>query len=353
MKKIQVFIVDDSAAVRGILSRELSATREIEVIGTSGDPYAVLKNRAFDVLLLDIEMSQTDGLAFLEYLMKFAPVPVIVMSSLVTPDSYAAVRALELGAVDAAHKPGGPLSVEDNIVELCRKIREAAAVQVWKLCSILNRLNKSVMNIRAVRNIHPSVSAADRALVVVGTSTGGVPVLESLLTRFTYGFPPVLVVICMPEHFTASFAKRLDQLCEFTVKEAQNGTVILPRTIYIAPGGFGMEVDTTGTDRIIRITGRQKVSRRRRPVDILFRSAAKTQGKNCTAILLTGSGCDGALGMKAVRNAGGWTIAQNEESSIVYDMPGKAVALGAACEVIPLNEIAEHIGIRNRQDVNF
>ncbi|MCK9170886.1 MAG: response regulator [Treponema sp.] len=350
MKKIQVFIVDDSAAVRRILSRELSVSGGIEVVGTSGDPYAVLKNSVFDVLLLDIEISRTNGLAFLEYLMKIAPVPVIIMSSFVTPDSYAAVRALELGAVDAAHKPGGPLSVEDIITELRRKIHDAAVVQVRKLCAVQERLNKSVMT---VRNMHPAVSCADHALVVVGTSTGGVPVLESLLTRFTYGFPPVLVVICMPEHFTASLAKRLDQLCEFSVKEARNGAVILPRTIYIAQGGSRSVVAAEGAVRIIRITGRQKFSKKCRPVDILFRSAAEVQGKNCTAVLLTGSGCDGAQGMKAVRDAGGWTIAQNEESSIVYDMPGKAVALGAVCEVIPPDEIAEHISIRNRQNVNF
>jgi two-component system, chemotaxis family, protein-glutamate methylesterase/glutaminase len=346
MKKIRVLIIDDSAIVRDILSRELSECPEIEVAGTAGDPY-IARNKIeagdIDVITLDIEMPRMDGLTFLRYLMKYRPMPVIIVSSVVSPDNQAAIEALELGAVDIVHKPGGPFSVEDVVGDLCGKIREAAALPLPRLLAASGRLAASGSRPAGIRRTALSQIATTDRLAVIGTSTGGTIALEELFTHFTAGFPPALAVIHMPERFTASFAQRLDRLCEFHVKEAGNGETVMPGTIYIAPGGYHMLVAASGADRIIRIKGGPKVCGQRPAVDVLFNSAAGTVGKNCIAALLTGMGHDGAAGLKAVRDAGGYTIAQDEASCIVFGMPKEAVALGAACEVTPLCNIAGSI----------
>jgi two-component system, chemotaxis family, protein-glutamate methylesterase/glutaminase len=349
MKKIRVLVVDDSPAVCDILSRKLSSYPGITAEGLSGYPYTVrqrIRPGDFDVIVLDMDMPGTDGLRVLAYIMKYNPVPVIVMSSLVTPDNQTVVQALELGAVDAVHKPGGPFSVEESVGELCRKIREAAGVSVWRLSTASRRLYRFEGDTGTVPCMLQQNTVSDR-LVVVGASTGGVMALEKLFGRFTTGFPPVLAVIRMPVYFTAPLAKRLDKMCEPRVKEAQNGEKIVSGTIYIAPGGSRMKVTASDGVRILSITCGTGLSGKRHPVDALFASAAETDGKKCTAVLLTGTGCDGARGMKAVRDSGGYTIAQDEESCIVYDMPAKAVALGAVCEVAPLDKIADAIAIRN------
>jgi two-component system, chemotaxis family, protein-glutamate methylesterase/glutaminase len=345
MKKTRVLIVDDSAIVRDILSRELETCPEIEVAGTAGDPY-IARNKIeagdIDVITLDIEMPRMDGLTFLRYLMKYKPIPVIIVSSLVTPNNQAAIEALELGAVDIVHKPGGPFSVEDVVGDLCVKIREAAALPLSRLIAASLRLNESGLNQQRTRHALSQISTTNK-LAVIGTSTGGTIALEELFSSFTPGFPPVLAVIHMPERFTASFAQRLDKLCELHVKEAENGEVVMPGTIYIAPGGYHMLVTTSGADRIIRIKNGPKVCGQCPAVDVLFNSAAEAVGKNCIAALLTGMGHDGAAGMKAIRSAGGYTIAQDEASCIVFGMPKEAIALGAACEVTPLADIAGSI----------
>ena len=344
MKKIQVLVIDDSVIVRDILARQLSASPEIEVTGTAGDPFIArnkLENGSFDVVTLDIEMPRMDGLTFLKYLMKYKPLPVIVVSSIVSNGNQAALEALELGAVDVVRKPGGPFSVEEVIEELSAKIIEAYTIPRSRLQTVSARLKnrdgsgfqKTLSRIRTTNR-----------LAVVGASTGGTIALEELFSHFTSDFPSALVVIHMPEHFTASFARRLDGLCQLHVKEAENGELVMPGTIYIAPGGSHMLVGTSGAERIIRIKNGPKLFGQRPAVDVLFKSAAENIGRNCIAALLTGMGRDGAAGMKSIRDAGGYTIAQNEETSIVFGMPKEAIALGGACEVTPLDKIAESIG---------
>jgi two-component system chemotaxis response regulator CheB len=225
MKKIRVLIVDDSAIVRDILSRELSCCPEIEVAGTAGDPFIArnkIENDNIDVITLDIEMPRMDGLTFLRYLMKYKPMPVIIVSSLVSTNNPAAIQALELGAVDIVHKPGGPFTVGDIIEDLCYKIREAASCPVSRLFSASARLSEESKNSSPVQHTLSHISTTNR-LAVIGASTGGTIALEELFTRFTPDFPPALAVIHMPERFTASFAERLDSLCVPHVKEAENG----------------------------------------------------------------------------------------------------------------------------------
>jgi two-component system, chemotaxis family, protein-glutamate methylesterase/glutaminase len=345
MKKIRVLIVDDSAIVRDILSRELSVCPGIEVAGTAGDPYIArskLESDAIDVITLDIEMPRMDGLTFLRYLMKYKPMPVIIVSSLVSSSNPAAIQALELGAVDIVHKPGGPFSIGDIVTDLSLKIRQAAAMPVSRLIAASARLQTQE---HIAVSGHPALShiSTTNLLAVIGTSTGGTIALEELFTKFTADFPPTLAVIHMPERFTASFAERLDGLCALHVKEAVDGETVMPGTIYIAPGGLHMLVAASGANRIIRIKNGPKLFAQRPAVDVLFNSAAENVGKNCIGALLTGMGRDGATGLKAIRDAGGYTIAQDEASSIVFGMPKEAIALGAACEVTPLDKIAGSI----------
>jgi two-component system, chemotaxis family, protein-glutamate methylesterase/glutaminase len=354
MKKIRVLIVDDSAIVRDILSRELSSNPGIEVAGTAGDPYIArnkIENDNIDVITLDIEMPRMDGLTFLRYLMKYKPMPVIIVSSLVSSNNPAAIQALELGAVDIVHKPGGPFSVGDIIEDLCYKIREAASFPVTRLYSASARLSSQNREVSSVQHTLSHISTTNK-LAVVGASTGGTIALEELFTHFTPDFPPTLAVIHMPERFTASFAERLDSLCVLHVKEAQNGETVMPGTIYIAPGGYHMLVVSSGSSSIIRIKNGPKLFGQRPAVDALFHTAAENVGKNCIAALLTGMGRDGAAGMKAIRDAGGYTIAQDEETSIVFGMPKEAITLGGACEVTPLDKIAGSILKHTKSVIN-
>ncbi|MCI1209843.1 MAG: chemotaxis response regulator protein-glutamate methylesterase [Treponema sp.] len=348
MKKIRVLVIDDSAIVRDILSRQLSAYPEIEVTDSAGDPYIArnkIETTEFDVLTLDIEMPRMDGLTFLKYLMKYNPLPVIIVSSIASGNNQAAIEALELGAVDVVQKPGGPFSVEEVTEELAEKIVEASIVPRSRLLIASEKLKKR--NKTIARKTLSKIATTKR-LVVVGASTGGTIALEELFTRFTPDFPPTLAVIHMPPRFTASFANRLDGLCIPHVKEAEDGELVMPGTIYIAPGGYHMLVGTSGTDRIIRIKNGPKLFGQRPAVDVLFNSAADNIGRNCTAAILTGMGRDGAAGMKAIRDAGGYTIAQDEESCIVFGMPKEAITLGGACEITPLSGIAASIGRHSR-----
>ncbi|MCK9170557.1 MAG: response regulator [Treponema sp.] len=347
MKKIRVLIMGDSSVVCSMLSRELSAYREISAEGISCNPYSArdkIKEDEIDVLLLDIDMRNMNGLALLKSITKLTLVPVIVMSSLITSGDQTVVQALELGAVDAACKPGGPFPVKETVGDLYRKIQGASAVSVWKFYKTAHRLNdffRNKKNAEPVKLLNP---AADNSFVVIGTSTGGVLALEELFSGFSSVFPPVFVVTHMPPGVTASLAGRLDRLYAFHVKEAQDGENPVKGTVYLSPGWSTMLVDRSDTGTVIRIKNRYAAGNNEcHTADMLFMSAAESAGKNCIAVLLTGTGVDGAAGMKAVHDAGGWTIVQDKRTCIVYDMPGTAVTLGVVSEILPINEIAERI----------
>jgi two-component system, chemotaxis family, protein-glutamate methylesterase/glutaminase len=347
MNDIRVLVVDDSAAVRAMLLRELSACEGITACsaGNVHEAEAVLEEGCIDVVTLDMGMPYMDSLSFLAGLMEKEPVPVIAMSSLAAQDRESAVEALELGAAGVVHKPGGPFSVEDVIGELEGMIRSAAVLPAGSVTAVSRRL-KARAETAVWKGRLPPVHWTD-GIIAAGAGEGGVPAFEALFMHLPPDFPPVLAVIHMPEDFTGSFAGRLDRLCAVHVKLASDGEDVLPGTVYLAPGGHVMQVGKQGTRRVLRIRSMHDQGGLSSAADVLFISAAAAAGSRCTAVLLTGAGADGARGMKAVRDAGGFTIAQDEATSLFFDMPRHALSLGAVCQSAPLSSIPLLIAQKN------
>lgn len=344
MGKINVFIVDDSAIVREILTERLSKHPLINVVGSAVDPFVArdkIEKLSVDVLTLDIEMPRMDGLTFLKYLMKYSPMPVIVLSSLTDRSNKASMEALELGAVDIIPKPGGAFSVESVVDELIDKIIAAKQIDHSKLKTLLPSVELDKTS-KQHEKILSKIETTGK-LIVVGASTGGTVALEVLFKGFDISFPSVVSVIHMPPRFTQTFAERLNSICPMSIKEATNNEKILPGHIYIAPGGYHTSVKLIGADRIIKVTTGPKVFNQRPAVDVLFNSVAENIGQNTVGVLLTGMGRDGAEGLLNIRNNGGYTIAQDEATSIVWGMPKEAVDIGAAVKVLPLEGIASDI----------
>ncbi len=344
MPKIRVFIVDDSAIVREILAERLSRHPSIEVVGTAMDPYIArdkLDKVEVDVITLDIEMPRMDGLTFLRQIMKHYPKPVIVVSSLARDGNAAAMQALELGAVDVVPKPGGAVTVEEVVDTLTDRILAASKADLSRLSETSRKLNAAPREKQAKKFL-TSIETTNR-LIAVGASTGGTIALETLFLGWEPDFPPTLAVIHMPERFTASFASRLNDICRVRIKEAEDGERIMAGTVYIAPGGYHMILRTKGTERTLKIATGPKVCNQRPAVDPLFESVADQVGRNCLGILLTGMGRDGARGLLRIHEAGGHTIAQDEETSVVWGMPKEAIDLGAADRVMALDRIAPYV----------
>lgn len=355
MDKIKVLIVDDSAIVREILTQRLSRDPRIEVVGSAMDPYVArdkLEKIDVDVLTLDIEMPRMDGLTFLRILMQQYPIPVVVVSSLTKDSNEAALKALELGAVDVVPKPGGPFTVEEVIPLLTERIIAASKTKLPKLRELLVA-SQSVTNNSVKKDLSKSTKdlasnylakiKTTNKLIAIGASTGGTIALELLLKDWEPYFPPTLIVIHMPEKFTKTFADRLNDLSRAHVKEAQDGERIEMGTVYIAPGNYHMLLRMQGTERTLKIGSGPKVCNQRPAVDPLFDSVAENSGQNSLAVLLTGMGRDGAQGLLKIKKAGGHTIAQDEETSIVWGMPKEAIDLGAATIVLPLQKIISQI----------
>jgi len=336
---IKVLVVDDSALVRKLLTDELSRYRDIEVVGGAMDPY-VARDKIVrlkpDVITLDLEMPRMDGLSFLSKLMKFHPLPVVVVSSLTPPNSQIAIRALELGAVEVICKPGSSLSVPDISQSLVKAIRAAFLAKVVKITEDVSGKEQSNPGYQIpLKTTHK--------VIAIGASTGGTIAIEKLLIEMPLNIPGILVVQHMPEYFTASFANRLDTICKIEVREAQDGDTMAPGLALVAPGGRHMLLERNGAFYQVRIKGGPMVHHQRPSVDVLFHSVAKQAGANAMGVLLTGMGTDGADGLLAMRQSKAYTIAQDEASSVVYGMPGEAVKLGAACEVLPLTKISGRI----------
>ncbi len=309
-------------------------------MGTALDPYSArekLARNQVDVITLDIEMPRMDGLTFLKHLMNSHPLPVVVVSSLTDGSNAASLQALELGAVDIVPKPGGAYSIGEILEQLKEKILGAAAADFEKFRAQV--LRSAVRRPLEGQKILSRISTTNK-LIAVGASTGGTQALETLFTAFTPEFPPAVCVIHMPEKFTATFAARLDRLCSVRVKEAEEGELVRPATVYLARGNHHLGIRTQGTDRILKVTGGPQVHHQRPAVDVLFDSVAAQMGRNAIGVLLTGMGRDGADGLLKIRHAGGRTIAQDEATSIVYGMPKEAFLIGAAQEVLALDKIA-------------
>lgn len=337
---IKVLVVDDSALVRKLLTEELSRYSDIEVVGGAIDPY-VARDKIVrlkpDVITLDIEMPRMDGLSFLAKLMKFYPMPVVVVSSLTPQNSQNAIRALELGAVEVICKPGSSLSVPDISRRLVEAVRAASRARVSRSPALLESTDKGGNQDYKIQ------LKTTHKVIAVGASTGGTVAIEKLLSGMPLNIPGILIVQHMPEYFTASFAARLNSICKIEVREARDGDTMAQGLSLIAPGGKHMLLERSGAFYNVRIKGGPMVHHQKPSVDVLFHSVAKQAGANAVGVLLTGMGADGADGLLAMKQNKAYTIAQDEASCVVYGMPGEAVKLGAACKVLPLDEIPDCI----------
>lgn len=335
---IRVLIVDDSAVVRKILTDQLQRADDIEVVGTAPDPY-VARDKIVqlkpDVVTLDIEMPRMDGLTFLSRLMKHYPLPVIVVSSLTPAGSEAAMRALELGAVDVISKPGAAYSVGDVAVQLIDRIRAAAVARI-------RRPGQGPAERTVAAGVLSRIQTTDKVLAI-GASTGGTEAIRAVLEALPETTPATVIVQHMPEHFTAAFARRLNDLSAMEVREAGGGELLRPGLALIAPGNHHLLITRQGAQYVAQVKDGPRVHHQRPAVDVLFNSVAKYAGVNAVGVLLTGMGADGAAGLLAMRQAGARTIAQDQATCVVYGMPKAAVQLGAAETVLPLGRIPDGI----------
>ncbi len=346
---IKILIIDDSALVRTILTEIIQAQPDMEVVGTAPDPLIArekIKALNPDVLTLDVEMPKMDGLVFLEKLMRLRPMPVIMVSSLTERSSSVTLHALEMGAFDFITKPKVDIrnSLNEYADELVNKIRAAAR----RGCRTMKTGQNVLRAVEARKEANPAGSVArhfytTEKIVAVGASTGGTEALKELLTALPPDCPGVLVTQHMPPTFTGTFARRLDTLCEISVKEAEQGERVLPGHAYIAPGDRHLLLGKSGANYVIELSAAAPCNRHRPSVDVLFRSVAKNAGGNAAGVIMTGMGSDGADGLLEIRQAGGRTFAQDEESCVVFGMPKEAINRGGVDEVVPLHDIARRL----------
>jgi len=350
-KKIKVLIVDDSALIRRLLTEILSSDPQIEVVGAAMDPYAArekIKKLEPDVLTLDIEMPKMDGLTFLSNLMRLRPMPVVMFSSLTQKNADATVQALELGAVDFVGKPTGGIShsLEDVAYEIVEKVKVAAQVNSRALKP--SRPSREIEQRYSVDEViprmdPPRIAKVKEPLLAIGASTGGVEALMDVLSAMPSSSPATVITQHIPATFSASFAARADKHSAMQVFQAEDGQEIRAGCAYIAPGSHHLLVTARAGGLYCKLSDGAPVNRHRPSVDVLFRSVVQTVGGTAMGVLLTGMGDDGARGLLEMREAGCFTVAQDQESSVVWGMPGSAVKMGAAVEIHPLSDVPSRI----------
>ncbi len=354
MKKTKVLIVDDSALVRQLLREILDSDPMIEVVGTANDPYDArekIKKLHPDVLTLDVEMPKMDGITFLRNLMRLRPMPVVMVSTLTEAGADTTLQAMEYGAFDYVTKPKSDLreTLDEYSEEIIGKVKAAAAANLDALVRNLDRKAKAPEKM----DVAPRYSAdaiLDRQtprhfrttdmVIAIGASTGGTEAIKDVLADLPADTPGIVITQHIPAAFSKSFAQRMDRLSAMKVVEASDGDQVIPGHAFIAPGHSHLYIDRDGARYVCRLSDGPPVNRHKPSVDVLFRSMAQKVGPNGVGVLLTGMGNDGAAGLKEMQETGASTIAQDEKTSVVWGMPGEAVALGAADHVLPLQKIA-------------
>jgi two-component system, chemotaxis family, protein-glutamate methylesterase/glutaminase len=350
-KKIRVLVIDDSALMRKLLTEILASDPQIEVVGTAPDAYIArdkIKSLNPDVLTLDVEMPRMDGLSFLRNLMRLRPMPVVMCSTLTHAGAETALDALALGAVDVVGKPTSDAShsLKNSAQEIIAKVKMAATVNVRTPVEFVPKAVEASRDAGAVlpKRPIPKGSSSSDHIIAIGASTGGTEAIKEVLMQLRADhLPGVVIAQHIPKAFSGPFAKRLDACSSLTVCEARDGDPILPGHVYIAPGDEHLLVERAGRGFRCRLDSGPLVNRHRPSVDVLFRSVAQTAGHHAVGVLLTGMGRDGAEGLKEMLEAGAATIAQDEQSSVVWGMPGAAWKIGAAQALYPLKDIAGHI----------
>lgn len=332
MSPVRVLVVDDSPTMRGLITAALRRDPEIEVVGSAADPLearALMKELNPDVITLDVEMPNMNGLEFLEKIMRLRPTPVVMISTLTQAGAEITLEALEMGAVDAIGKPGAGVTAMEAFAELTLKVKTAARSRV------------RARGPMPATPTHDGYRAAPDHVLAIGASTGGVEALLTIISAFPADCPATVVTQHMPAAFTASFAARLNKASAATVTEAVDGAPLIPGHVYIAPGGR-THLEVSGTTPRCRLSDGDTVSGHRPSVDVLFRSVARLR-RPMTGVILTGMGRDGAQGLLEMRQAGAHTLGQDEASCIVYGMPRVAHEIGAVERQLPLSRLSSVI----------
>lgn len=357
-KKIKVLIVDDSAVVRQVLQSILASDPEISVMATASDPFIAaskIRQEVPDVITLDIEMPRMDGLTFLQKIMSQHPIPVVIISSLADKGGISSMKALEYGALEIIHKPSISIKnfLEEAHIRICDQVKAAARARVNRrsyqksspseTTTVPAKFSADAVIKKNTPTKSRSLFKTTEKVVAVGASTGGTEALRIFLEALPHDAPGIVIVQHMPELFTKAFAKRLDDLCQITVKEAESGDSVVRGRALIAPGNSHMILQRSGARYYVEVKDGELVNRHRPSVDVLFRSVAQYAGMNSIGILMTGMGADGAQGLLEIKESGGYTLAQDEDSCVVFGMPKEAIKLGAAQEILPLNKFSSRI----------
>jgi two-component system chemotaxis response regulator CheB len=350
MKKIRVLIIDDSLVVQKVLTCMLNSAPDLEVVGAAENPLVareMIKQLNPDVLTLDIEMPQMDGITFLRNLMRLRPMPVVMVSTLTEVGAEITLEALALGAVDFISKPrvNSQNSIADYAEEIIAKVRSAANTSVRahseRVPTIASDAQK---HISAMEKILAARSAVNlNRIITLGSSTGGTEAIKVVMKGMPADSPPILITQHLPAMFSESFVRHIDSVTEMTASIPTHGQIVEWGNIYLAPGDHHMGIIRENNKYIIQLQDGELVNRHKPAVDVLFHSAAKCAGENAVCVLLTGMGADGAAGMQAMKAAGAKTIVQDEASSVVWGMPGAAYKLGCADYVVALDDIAAKI----------
>ncbi|GAB2934058.1 protein-glutamate methylesterase/protein-glutamine glutaminase [Rheinheimera gaetbuli] len=344
---IKVLVVDDSALIRSLLSEIIRSEPDFMLVGAASDAYVardLVNLHRPDVITLDVEMPKVDGLTFLEKLMKARPTAVVMISSLTEQGADVTLRALELGAVDYLAKPKLDIArgIEEYRLDIVAKIKAAA---IAKLSGGAKCQPKKTAGLRF---------KTTEKIIAIGASTGGTEAIKAVLTEMPVDSPGIVITQHMPPGFTSSFARRLDGLCRITVLEAQGGERIVPGHAYLAPGDKHLTVVRSGADYRIELTDGPRVSGHKPSVDVMFQSVAEAVGANALAVILTGMGKDGAAGIRSIAEQGGFTMAQDEASSLIFGMPQEAIKTGCVKQIVSLDEVSLRlIEVLNRMGKDY